>query len=494
MWFLALLLCLLVGCLPSFAAKSGVKWTPLEERIYIPSDMKEKNSQAHIPGKVTIGKMDPTTTRMFGEMSKADLSVEFKSPKEIQIYLDDQKKWKVLSIAAFKEYLQKKNGVKFIIANTYNNSEKEVEEIKTSLKSLNCDRFLVVTGGAWYVSILYDSLNKIHPFEERARWEADFQSYLEQRWTPERINKFCVPETRHLGVQALYQGGDIREGKLYQEKEKQLGKIEWRCTDYQKDKLSYVIEVDRGDTKFWVLEEGKKNQEPFSSEGFAKHFLYRKLETAFRAYLLVNRFPPENCDEMSGLNMKEALSFSSSSGKSEFRAKLWNNQILSATIGKDMSIENVTVDGKVNDYWNIALRDATKNVDQFYKNAYCPGLDQKVSRCECIVVAKYIGVKNKRSDILKFRWVAPIKGMASYPYMNLPLKTASPADNSILWIVFIEDMVPVNGAFKTYEPGGIINYSRDNLNFVLDELEKLGKQKIDEAARTRIFERIENQF
>lgn len=466
----------------------------MEETFYFPGEEEAKKPQKRIPGKVTICKLSPKFTELFDEMSKADLTLEFKSSKEIQIYLSEQKKWKTFSCKALRDSLQKKKGVKFILANTYNSSEKEIEEIKTYLKSLGCERFVVASGNCYGVFILYDSLNKSHPVEERTKWEADFQTYLEKRWTPERINKFCISETRHLGVQALFQGGDIRDGQLYPEKEKQLGKIEWRCTDYQKDKRSYMIKVDRGDTKFWVLEEGKKNQEPFTDQEFAKHFLYRKLETAFRVYLLVNKFPPGKYGEISGLNTKEAISLSSSNGTSEFRAKLWNDQNLSATIGKDMSIEKVSIDGKVNEYWNIALRDAAKNVDQFYKNTYCPGLAQKVSRCESIVVAKYIGVKHKRSDILNFRWVAPIKGMASYPYMNLPLKTASPADNSTLWIVFIEDMVPVNGAFKTFEPGGITSYSRDNLNFVFDELEKLGKQKIDKAARTRIFEKIENQF
>ncbi|MBK8221685.1 MAG: hypothetical protein IPK73_11735 [Candidatus Obscuribacter sp.] len=200
--------------------------------------------------------------------------------------------------------------------------------------------------------------------------KAALETYIESRWSTERIQRFCQPDARTLpAMQSLVPSSNIiLAGQLYQEAAKQLGLVRWYC-NLSKDgvPLDYQTEVRREEQGLWVLEVSSPSKAQLTDKEIDEDILWRKLNSAYQVYYL------ERMKRGSKLT-KDFWDISPSSitkykqnkiGRiTGLEARLDNGQVLTAEVSDDLTIGNILVDGEQNTYWTEINAEASNGIDK----------------------------------------------------------------------------------------------------------------------------------
>lgn len=142
--------------------------------------------------------------------------------------------------------------------------------------------------------------------------------------------------------------------------------------------------------------------------------------------------------------------------------------------------------------WNSVVYDSLN-----HKLPADPSLDpisanivKNTIKSESITICQYQN-RNENYNISSFRVIDYLKG--SKFCCRLPVRTSSVLKDEFPWIIFIENAVPVDGAFETCEPDGIVKYSPENLRMIVIQLNKLGTGRniYDEDRIQSIIEKVQ---
>lgn len=275
----------------------------------------------------------------------------------------------------------------------------------------------------------------------------DIQSYLEKRWTADRIKKFCRSDTRHLGAPTLCHGkgsigGELHAGSVWTcGKYCVSGKIEWRACDYGDGKKLFEVDVKKG-PYFWVLEQGELRYKEFSNNEFKKYLAFKKLEQAFHAKQLANSSLPIAEDEQKHSSIMEPKDLTQNADETMmFHGTTWDRKEVTAKVD-NFEILEVLIDGSQSEYWSDAVKDACKNINKRLDYLMGPPSTSKKYESDSICVAQFRKRIETHPDVLEFRWLVKIKG-SNYPHGVLAVESMSLPDKislekNSLWIIYIE--------------------------------------------------------
>lgn len=189
------------------------------------------------------------------------------------------------------------------------------------------------------------------------------QRYLEKRWTPERIKLFCQSDTRHFGSPIGFGKKENYSGQLHKAMENSLGKVIWHFEDYGDGSNVFEIEANKG-TDSWLIERSQLGLENFSDKEFKMYLIDQKLKRSFFAYQLLSKPGTKQDDIVSGFVVAAIESLQEKSdGSMEAGGVMFNNKNFKVFVGKDFSIKAILVNGKHNKYWDTAIKDSHKNME-----------------------------------------------------------------------------------------------------------------------------------
>lgn len=203
--------------------------------------------------------------------------------------------------------------------------------------------------------------------DQNSRWlsalRRSVQTYLERRWTPERIRKFCRPETRMIpGVAGLWPGHcDLfLTGKLYPKLQNELGSVTWYLciNDGQAD--DYEFQIDRGGLDYWRVI-NRFSLDDYTDEDFKKEIIGTSLMYPIYAY---DRVHWKNERETNDHIPKSMWSFVKNDLNeiTDVKSTLASGKQFDAKIDKQLKIQTVLIDGKPDPIWHAALTEYASNL------------------------------------------------------------------------------------------------------------------------------------
>lgn len=209
--------------------------------------------------------------------------------------------------------------------------------------------------------------------EQTAKVRSKIGSYLCSQWTKERIQRFCLPTTRHLTGQNLVPPTERKlKGQLYPESEHELGRVEWTAYFDQNADEPFVVSLDvsrPGKHQYWLLSILEyPARELFMGESFDKYLVRRLLMNAEEAYSYQHFFGRSAPSDYVGLGVSKIVEvIHDRTGRNTgFTALLQNGAVLTANLDTNMSMSNILVDGLPNKYWTAINDELVENIEHIY--------------------------------------------------------------------------------------------------------------------------------
>lgn len=209
--------------------------------------------------------------------------------------------------------------------------------------------------------------------ENNEKLKAILQKYLEERWTIERIEKFCKPERRVVQpFQDLLQTRTFTlEGKLYPALKTELGEVSWYCGVDDNVPDLYSISVSRKTAVHglkrpdrWNLEVNFPGFSSFSDDEFIMHLVNATLSECAHNYDRVHRGNVKvDLHAQAYKVTKEQLIRDQEGRVKAFSCILNNGSNLVAELEQNLSIKSISIDGKPHKEWTQAVAEASRNID-----------------------------------------------------------------------------------------------------------------------------------
>jgi len=196
--------------------------------------------------------------------------------------------------------------------------------------------------------------------------KSELQSYLENRWTRERIKKFCRLDTRHL---PHFQGfvpafaDVVLKGQLYPESEKGLGKTSWYCAIRSGMPDEYQAEVLREKKQYWTLEISRPSPKSFTDDELAKRIVWQILTDCEWAYWFRygrGKTPGGVLDI--GVHSLEPLRHNAGGQVVGISGILDNGQSFSADLSSEFELSSILVNGKPSGFWTKITKQRVENI------------------------------------------------------------------------------------------------------------------------------------
>ena len=216
--------------------------------------------------------------------------------------------------------------------------------------------------------------------------EAKFWQFIENRWTPARLNDFCRPETR---VTNIYRGGrrflasappqltifyDLNE-KTFRKTfsgappaRDAAGRASWP--------QSYIVCATRGSDR-WILEYGDFNTGVWSDDDFLENRLESTLLTSLDAFRAANSTCPKCiCNSWDARDPVIDRSVNFSKGVTQGLVRNRKNQVikyfrtmtdgkkLTVSLDSKQNIRLIFIDGKEDRVWNDAYKHVSANIEK----------------------------------------------------------------------------------------------------------------------------------
>lgn len=206
-----------------------------------------------------------------------------------------------------------------------------------------------------------------------AQAKAAFQRLLETKWTPDRINDYCKPETQRNWLSPFDGTGMIDwTGTLHAGKDSALhGKtIQWLADLSNNSPVRYTINISTTDPNYsgWDLRLADPSLVQWTDEDFLLFRVQRSIELAAFALASLNHFDlPAETDYMSLFYVREASVVKDQSGKvTACQCHLENGKTLTAVLtdDKSQSVDKILIDDKFDPGWTAMYKDYPSNLEK----------------------------------------------------------------------------------------------------------------------------------
>ncbi len=214
---------------------------------------------------------------------------------------------------------------------------------------------------------------------EATQTKAAFQRLLESKWTPARINDFCRPETQLIYGEASEHCACDRKtdwfaSPMHTDKTAELqGKIvEWQASADNGTPLSYNIKVISSKNG-WDLEVGTPSAEVWNDDQFLMHRVGCSINQAALAHREANRQTLAGSGYFYNMILdrsKESLVKDKTGIVTDYRCRLSNGSILTATLTKDnmQAVSEILINGKRDKGWTAMYKECLNNMKRCLPN------------------------------------------------------------------------------------------------------------------------------
>jgi len=214
---------------------------------------------------------------------------------------------------------------------------------------------------------LCTSSSKLTSQEKRS----EFQKYLEERWTAERIADFCNIRNRwiHWYPQPFTNDPEMEtwSGRLSVDPAKNI-RVSWKAPVFEGIPQTYSIQAEGKDGSFWNLETSNPSIGSWNDKEYLTFRVSKELsnvskasshievrssaEAGYRASSLEKAFNRRH-DEQIKITPRETI-----------YQCLIGEKVLSAILDNKRHISVILVNGKKDTSWNKALAECDSNIDQ----------------------------------------------------------------------------------------------------------------------------------
>lgn len=211
---------------------------------------------------------------------------------------------------------------------------------------------------------------------EPTQAKAAFQRFLETKWTTDRINEFCSPETQRNWLLAFDHPANRNTdwfGTLHAGKAKALSgkKINWSASVSNDVPILYSINVDSPDTNIsgWDLGLTDPCLEEWTAENFLLFRLCKSINQAAFADWSLNHESHPSATDYWGLfttRSNETLVKDKNGKVTRYQCDLENGKRLFAilTTNQRKTIDKILINGKLDPGWNDMYKKAMINLEK----------------------------------------------------------------------------------------------------------------------------------
>jgi hypothetical protein len=210
--------------------------------------------------------------------------------------------------------------------------------------------------------------------ENNEKLKNALQEYLEDRWTVDRIQKYCKPERRvaqPLSDLLRINHSMFLDGQLYPSLEKEIGKVSWYCGVDSGIPDQYEVNVSRPTNvpglkrpDYWILESTFPNISKLSDDEFVINLIRDTLFNNGFNYDRTHRDSTKT-DLLKGIYQvtDKRLIRAKDGNITAFTCLLSDGKRLEAELDHALTIKSIQIDGKQDKYWTEAVLNAAKNID-----------------------------------------------------------------------------------------------------------------------------------
>lgn len=211
-----------------------------------------------------------------------------------------------------------------------------------------------------------------------AQAKAAFQTLLETKWTTNRINDFCRPETQRNWL-CPFDGTPMSgwTGTLHYNKALELSnkKVKWRAEVNNNVPFLYAITVDSPDKNCagWDIEFRNPSLEEWTAENFLMHRVGKSItQAAFAEWIINHRQQPSTSTYLGLFELRadETLIKDQSGQVTSYQCLLDNGETLTAVLTNDQlqSIDKILINGKLDPGWNNMYNQGLLNLAKCKKH------------------------------------------------------------------------------------------------------------------------------
>lgn len=215
------------------------------------------------------------------------------------------------------------------------------------------------------------ALTKNAPTEPPQK-RAAFQRFLETKWTTNRINDFCRPETRRTYGEATWHAANYKNdwhiSPMHADKKAELGgkTVDWQASVDNNTPTQYNITVSSPSTG-WDLEHTNPSLEVWTDENFLIHRVGYSINQAAWAHWILNHELHPSSTEYRHLiidRSKETVVKDKTGKVTSYQCHLSDGTTLTAIITKDksQSIDRILINGKLDPGWTNMYKNGLRNL------------------------------------------------------------------------------------------------------------------------------------
>lgn len=209
--------------------------------------------------------------------------------------------------------------------------------------------------------------------ENNAKLKDILQKRLEERWTVERIRKYCQPERRVAQPfqNLVCRNNFVLSGELYPSLKAELGEVSWYCGVDSNIPDSYSVNVRRKTNTHgltypdhWILDLGEPGFSNYTEDEFNDYLVAVSLSNCARNYDSVHRetTKADLSGRVWGLTKAQVIKAPNGQVRA-YSGLLANGARLVAELDQNLSIKSILIDGKPDKDWAKAVAEAAENID-----------------------------------------------------------------------------------------------------------------------------------
>ncbi len=287
----------------------------------------------------------------------------------VSLYYDDE------GPNSFSFLSAQKNARQIIAFNHWPKDAESFDELVKVSKNPIGDLWLPCAGRGFhsqYIALL-KSIIRDAPTQP-AQKRAAFQKFLETKWTTDRINDFCRPETRRTYGEATWHsanyGNDWQSSPMHADKKAELGgkTVDWQASADNNTPTFYnIIVFSKLESVAWDLEHTNPSLEVWTDENFLIHRVGCSINQAAWAHWILNHELHPSSTEYHHLILdrsKETVVKDKTGKVTSYQCRLSDGTTLTAILTKDksQSIDRILINGKLDSGWTDMYKNNLSNL------------------------------------------------------------------------------------------------------------------------------------
>ena len=199
--------------------------------------------------------------------------------------------------------------------------------------------------------------------------QKEIDEYVRSRWTVKRVLDYCQPATRRaLCMRTDYPQNQLISIFLLPD----TPVVSYQIGLENGKPYRYIIWASLGNS-VWCLEDGAPKGVPGSEDEFLLHRLSDAIFLPMKNYEIVNRkslITVEPCHRRKANLSNECLTYGDKGKPIAYVCKLVNGDELCASLNSEVSVDSISINGKVDEDWNKAIKESDKMYSTLKKYNY----------------------------------------------------------------------------------------------------------------------------